>query len=577
MGYTPRSRWLGSLALIAAGSLVLTACGGSTSTSTSTSSAASSAAGAASDSESSPAAVSGGVVTAIGSEPQNPLIPTNTNETGGGDIVDLIFAGLIYYDKDGVPQNEMAESIESTDGQNYTIKIKPGWKFTNGEDVTAQSYVDAWNYGALITNAQLSSYFFEPIEGYDAVNNCDEGAGPPDEEGVPTCLPAPLAETMSGLKVVSDTEFTVKLVSPQSDFPLRLGYSAYVPMAKAALADVEKFGEEPASNGPYMVKKWDHNAQIELVPNPDYKGGRTPQNAGVTLKFYTSIDAAYADLLSDNLDVLDTIPAASLGSFETDLGDRAIKQAGSVFQSFIIPSSLPHFSGEEGDLRRQALSRAIDRETITQVIFNGTRSPAKDFTSPVIDGFKEDLPGSEVLTYDEQIAKDLWAQADAISPFDGTLELSYNQNGGHKEWVEAVVNGWKNVLGDHFAPKEFAVFGEFRAAITDRTIGTAFRTGWQPDYPSVFNYLAPLYYTGAGSNDGDYSSPEFDKLMDEGAAAATPEEGIAKFQQAEEVLLKDLPAVPLWYSGITGGYSSAVDNVNFGWNNRPLLHEVTKA
>lgn len=50
----------------------------------------------------------GGVVVANGSEPQNPLIPTNTNETGGGKIVDLIYAGLVYYDADGAAQNDLA-------------------------------------------------------------------------------------------------------------------------------------------------------------------------------------------------------------------------------------------------------------------------------------------------------------------------------------------------------------------------------------------------------------------------------------------------------------------------------------
>ncbi len=75
---------------------------------------------------------------ASATEPANPLIPTNTTETGGGKILDLIFSGLVYYDAEGKPVNEVAESIDSPDGQNYTIKIKSGWTFTNGEPVTAR-------------------------------------------------------------------------------------------------------------------------------------------------------------------------------------------------------------------------------------------------------------------------------------------------------------------------------------------------------------------------------------------------------------------------------------------------------
>ena len=103
------------------------------------------------------------IITANGSEPQNPLIPTNTNEVGGGKILDNIFAGLVYYDAEGTPINDAAESIETEDATTFTIKIKPDLTFTNGDPVDSESFVKAWQYGALLSNAQLSSYFFEDI------------------------------------------------------------------------------------------------------------------------------------------------------------------------------------------------------------------------------------------------------------------------------------------------------------------------------------------------------------------------------------------------------------------------------
>ena len=87
-------------------------------------------------------------------------------------------------------------------------------------------------------------------------------------------------------------------------------------------------------------------------------------------------------ILSGNLDVLDSIPDSAFATFEADLSGRSVNQAAAIFQSFAIPQKLEHFSGEEGNLRRQALSYAIDRDTITETIFSGTRTPAKDFTSP---------------------------------------------------------------------------------------------------------------------------------------------------------------------------------------------------
>ena len=135
----------------------------------------------------------GGLVTANAGEPQNPLIPTNTNENNGGRIVDRLFAGLMSYDDRGNPTPEVAESIDTTDNLNYRIKLKPGWTFTDGTPVTSKSFVDAWNYGALSTNAQLQQSFFSPIVGYDEV-----------------AAENPTAQTMSGLQIVDDTEFTVR-------------------------------------------------------------------------------------------------------------------------------------------------------------------------------------------------------------------------------------------------------------------------------------------------------------------------------------------------------------------------------
>ena len=504
---------------------------------------------------------SGGNTTAIiktnGSEPENPLIPTNTNEVGGGKILDEIFAGLVYYDAKGAPQNDMAESITVDDAQHLTVKLKKGQKFTDGTEVQAHNFIEAWNYGAKLSNKQLNSYFFEDIEGfsYDA-----------DAE-------------LTGLKEVDDYTFTIALNKPASDFALRLGYSAFYPLPDSAFEDMDAFGQNPIGNGPYKIASddaWQHNVQISLVKNDDYQGGRAAHNAGLDIVFYATQDAAYADLLSGEVDVIDGVPSSALATFESELGDRAVNQPAAVFQSFTIPSRLAHFSGEEGQLRRQALSMSINREEITKVVFNGTRTPASDFTSPVIDGWSDSLTGADVLAYNPDEAKKLWAQADAISPWSGTFQISYNADGGHQTWVDAVANSIKNTLGIDASGNPYADFASLRKDVTSRTIETAFRTGWQADYPGLYNFLGPLYATNAGSNDGDYSNPEFDKLLSDGISATDSATANADFQKAQEILLKDLPVTPLWYSNVTGGYAEGVQNVEFGWNSVPLYYLITK-
>ncbi len=142
--------------------------------------------------------------------------------------------------------------------------------------------------------------------------------------------------------------------------------------------------------------------------------------------------------------------------------------------------------------------------------------------------------------------------------------------------MDATINSIKNTLEIDAEGKAYATFKELRDDVVSRSIDSAFRTGWQADYPGLYNFLGPLYATGAGSNDGDYSSADFDSLLAEGISATDPAEANDLFQQAQQVLLADLPVIPLWYSNVNGGYGTSVSNVQFGWNSVPLYYEITK-
>ena len=339
---------------------------------------------------------SDGIVRANDTEPQNPLVPSNTNEVGGGRVVDLLFAGLVAYEADGSVKNEVAESIETSDNQSFTVKLKDGWTFSDGTPVTSDSFIKAWNYGALASNTQLSNYFYELIEGYS------------DEKD----------SELSGLKKVDDLTFTIKLTAPASDFKLRLGYSAFYPLPESAYEDMAAFGQNPIGNGPYTLTSWEHDSQIELAANPSYQGVRPAKNKGITFTIYTDYDSAYNDLLADTLDVLDAIPDSALSSFKDELGERAINQPGAVIQCFAIDVNTEHWKmDDEGRARRAALSRAIDRKQICDTLYYETRTPASDFTSPVIAGWKDKVTGNEVLQFDEAEAKSLWDKAEAISSY----------------------------------------------------------------------------------------------------------------------------------------------------------------
>jgi oligopeptide transport system substrate-binding protein len=501
----------------------------------------------------------GGIVSVSNGEPQNPLIPTMTNETNGSAVVQNLYSGLVYYDAEGAIHNEVAESIESEDNQTWTITIADGWTFSDGTDVTADSFAKAWDYGATLSNAQNLSYFFEPIQGFSY-----EGDSSLIAEG--------------GLTAEDDSTLVVTLKQPESDFPTRLGYAAFFPLPEVFFEDPEAFGESPVGNGPYMLESWEHNTQISLRPNPEYAGQRTPQNDGLDLIAYTAEDAAYNDLLAGQLDIIKNVPSSAFATFEDELEGRSVNQPAAIIQTMTVPEWLPEFQGEAGMLRREAVSHAINREEVTETIFGGSRTPATDFTSPVIDGWSDDLEGNDVLEYDADRAVELWAEAEAISPVgDYTLQIASNADSDHQTWVDAVCNNIRTVLeiGCEFYP--YATFDEYLDARDAGTVPGMFRAGWQADYPAMSNFLGPIYGTGAGSNQGRWSNAEFDAKLTEANGASDPEEAVALYKEAQTILFENLPGIPLWYSNATGGWADTVDNVEFGWDSDPILYQVTKA
>ena len=506
-----------------------------------------------------------GILRISGTEPGTRLIPSDVNEVGAGRVIGGVFSMLLFHDATGQRVLECARSIESEDNQHWTITLEPGRTFHDGTPVTAQSFVDAWNFGALSTNAQKNQVFYAPIAGFEAV-----AAEPP------------AAQTLSGLAVVDEATFTVELTAAQSDFPDLLGCVPFMPLPAAAYEDIEAFGQAPIGNGPYRLEAWEHDSEIRLVPFDGYQGPRESANDGVVIALYADPDTAYNDLLSGEVDLVDGIPSSALATFEDELDGRAVNQPGALLLSLTIPVGNADFAGEAGLLRRAAISRAIDRASICTDLFAGTRVPATDFIAPSINGGgATDLAGAEVLAFDADAARDLWARAEAIAPCSGApFTLDYAADLPDKEWVEAVCNSIANTLGITATPQSHPSIAEYRALLAERQIPGAFRSSWQADYPSMFNFLGPIFSSTAraagGTNFSDYANPVFDDLLLQGLAAPDVEQAIAAWRQAEEMLLRDLPAIPLWYQNTLGGYGEGVRDVVFGWNSFPFYFEASK-
>jgi oligopeptide transport system substrate-binding protein len=268
------------------------------------------------------------------------------------------------------------------------------------------------------------------------------------------------------------------------------------------------------------------------------------------------LDAAgYADLLAGNLDFMEQVPASALvgNQFEKDLPGRSVNKPVGIIQTATLPTYAP---GYDDPNLGKALSLAIDRPTITKAVFNGGRTPATGWVSPIVAGYKAGACG-EFCTYDAAKAKEYLAK----SKFKGPFSFSYNSDGpGNKEAAEAICNSIKNALGVDCQPNPYVDFSTLRKDVNGQKMKSLFRTGWQMDYPHIENFLEPLYVTGAGSNDGKYSNKEFDTLIKK-ANSEDGDAANATYQQAEAILSQNMSIIPLWYQAQQSGWSERMQNV----------------
>ena len=369
------------------------------------------------------AGTQGGTYSFANCEPTS-LIPQNDYESCGSQVFEALFTQLMTYDfNTGAPIPAQAESVTpSSDGLVYTIKIKSGWTFHNGEPVNAQSYVDAWNYAADCTNGYILNTFFQRIEGYDALN-------PSDCKNVTT-------KEMSGLAVVDDTTFTVTLLAPFSQFPTTLGFDAYNPLPQAFYDDPDAYNEQPIGDGPYMMDgKWKHDDTINLQRYPDYAG--TPGNADkIELPAYpVGGDAYWADFQAGNVDIT-SFGSSHLAEAQQSYSDSMQRSSSCSFFFLGFPLYDSEFQSKE---LRQALSMAVDRQAVmSAILINET--PADDLISPSIQGYRQGA--CKYCTLDVAGAQQKLADAGGWS---GTLELNiYADDPVLEQAAEAITNQWKD-------------------------------------------------------------------------------------------------------------------------------------
>lgn len=458
-------------------------------------------------------------------------------------ILDNVFSGLVRYDPETTePYNYLAEEITTEDSTTWTITIKEGWTFQNGEPVDAESFKRAWDFAAYGPNGYYNSFFFNRIAGYDDMQAEEEGA-------------EPAADELAGVRVVDDYTLEVELSSPFGAFSTILGYAGFFPMAQECLDDIEQCAVEPIGNGPFQFDgEWQPELGVTLTQWDDYAGEEKPSVDSVEFTAYLGDDVSWPDFLTGDIDISEPPPAEWEAAMnDPDMSQRVVTQEGTALTYLGFPLYDKTF--QDVNLRR-SFSLAIDMEAITSTVVPGRYVPADSWAASGVPGGG---PGTcEYCRFDPEEAADLLEQAGGW-PEDKVLTISYGADPTSEAIFKAIGDQLKQNLGIEYQLDPLEDFFDKRS--NKDFAGGVFRNNWYPDYPLNENYLAPSYAGGPDGNHWGWDNPAFDAKLAEADQALDPDEAIALYQEAEQIIAEDMVTIPLTWTQSTTFYSERVDNV----------------
>lgn len=478
------------------------------------------------------------------------MTPTNCYDLYCAQVNRVLFTGLFTFEEDEagamVPvPTEMVKSVTTPDkGKTWKIELNPGFDFTNGEKLTAQTFVDTFNYAAKGDNGQQLGFVLGPDQ-LNVVGYADVESGK--------------SKSMKGLKADSGTVLSIELEVPMSEalFKNFIGGPQIMPMPSVAFKDPAAYEKQPIGNGSYALTGPVTNQGMTVAKNANYPG--TAGNADqIEFRIYADDNAYWADLQANQLDVTNNLPTNALGTAAQVLGDRYINTPGSLQYSFFaFPANDPTF--KEQDVR-VGIAKSINWDEINEKLYYGTRERATSFAPSTMPGGGTDACGDK-CTFDPAAAKKLIEDAGGVPGNTVRMSQLANDTG---DIEKAICNQIQTNTGVKCEIEVFKDFGEMLDVTQEGKApsGTLVGSGWIADNPTLQNMLYFYWTSNSPGNVGQYKSEEFDRLLQEGNASLDDAEQVAKWSQAQEVLYKDFPGWAYQWRNNVGGYSTNVSNVS---------------
>jgi oligopeptide transport system substrate-binding protein len=444
-----------------------------------------------------------------------------------------LFEGLVSYDPHDLhPVPGVAQSWDiSPDGLVYTFHLREGAKWSNGEPVTAQDFLQS--YQRMLTPALAAQYAYM-IFNYVA--------------GAKDYYDGKLKDfSKVGIKAPDGHTLQITLANPTPYLLKAMCHSAWFPVPVATVA---KFGgldrkgtdwtrpENFAGNGPFRLKAWFPHQKIVVERSPTYWDHANVKLDEIDFYPVESSDTEEHMFRTGQLDITNEIPRQKIPFYQRDHPDQLLIEPLLGLYFYCCNVKRPPLDNVKV---RRALALAIDRESLVKNVTRAGEQPAFAISDPGTAGYSPQAR----LTGTLDDARRLLAEAGYP---DGRgfprLELIYNTLETHRAVAEAIQQMWKKNLNIdvELRNEEWKVYLD---SLSTHNFQLE-RFGWGADYVDP-NSLLELWETGNGNNDTNWSNPEYDRLLAASRTAKTDTERYAIYQKMDAILVNELPIIPIYY------------------------------
>ncbi len=474
----------------------------------------------------------------VGTRDIGVLDPALGPDSNSAIAVGMIYTGLVKFDKNLNVMPDQATWVISPDNKVYTFNLRQGITFSDGTPVTAQSYVYTLTRALLPdVKSPIASFFLGPIAGSDGVSNGK-------------------TRTLTGVKAIDKNTLQITLKQPAAYFLQIMANSIAYPLNQTI---INQYGQTDWVNhaagngigtGPFMVKEWDHNTKMVLVPNPQWYGAKTK---------LTEVDMLF---VNDQSTAFKAYQAGQY-NFVWNIGPQDLTAAKSMpgyTSESLLQTDLLFFSNKMAPFNnaavRQAFAYAIDKETLATAIFKGSAVPAPTIIPPGMPGYQPNYQG---LAYDKSKAlaalQNAYPDVSKVPP----ITFSFPNSQVSQSEASALQQMWQTALG--IQVKLLSVeLNAFNTETANHQVQFGF-TQWSADFPDPYDWLTLNLFSTASNNSGDWNNPQFDQTVTQ-AEQTTGDTRIQLYNQAEQIAISDVGWLPLDHQALSANIPSWVHGVS---------------